>query len=178
MSKSILLVTTAVGLTLGLGPTAQAAGAGHHTREIKRPVNGQLLPNAPARPQRTKGPATSGTLKEKFVVDSWSNDQVSLSGGFAKIDKTVTLKCKTACTIVTDAIVQFSSDYAYDSFGLCPVVDGYFTNGSCMFYQDPYPLVQRTTAPVAEGTHTATFYVYTLAPAYLDNYHIDYHVYR
>jgi len=187
MSKSGLLVSTAVGLTLAAGGPASALNGAHHNGMLKKRMNAQRLPGAPARPQRAVGPAQSGKLKEVFVIDTWSTDQVSLGSGFSSLEST-TIKCKTDCTIIADGLLQEASYYSYNTIALCPAVDGYFMNGSCPFgaafapqhapsgAYAPVPIMANIS--VGAGTHTAEFYVYTVAPAYLGGYQIDYHVYK
>lgn len=184
MTRSALLVSTAVGLTLAAATPSYAVG---HGQFLKKSHNLQRVPGAPGKPQRNSKAA--GQLKEMYVVDTWSTDESSLAGGFAKIDG-ATLPCKKPCTIITDAVVQMSSYYSYNQVALCPMVDGYFTNGSCMGFGmeaiAPHhpggsgwrPVPQLTNISVGTGTHDAEFYAYSIGPAYLGGYQIDYHVYK
>jgi len=180
MSRSALLVSTAVGLTLAAaGPVYALPKALPHGNFMKKSHDFQHAKGAPGKPQRNSAPA-SARIKESYVVDKWGEDAAFL-GGFAVIDHT-TLPCKKPCTIITDTVASFASYYSYNQVGLCPMVDGYFTNLSCMSIalapggQNIIP--QLTNVSVGSGTHQADFYVYTVAPAYISGFQIDYHVYK
>ncbi len=119
---------------------------------------------------------------------SWSRrggvTTVVLSGGFAPEDSAQSVKCKNACTVVTLDTAEFLSYYSYNQVGICPMVDGYFTNGSCYFsgalsFPELYSnRTNQTNLAVSSGTHTVQTYVYTTAPAYMGHYQNDYHVYE
>ena len=95
-----------------------------------------------------------------------------------------TINCKKACTIVTLNTAEVLSYYSYNQVGICPVVDGYSTNGGCFFsgalslkdlFRDE---TNQTNLSVGPGTHTIQTYLYTLAPAYMGHFQNDYHVYE
>ncbi|HWA90543.1 MAG TPA: hypothetical protein VG889_10935 [Rhizomicrobium sp.] len=182
MTRSALLVSTAIGLTFAAsGPVAALAAKPHAPGAfLKKSHDFQHAKGAPARPARGGHPAPFG-LKEMYVVDKWSSTAAPLFSGFQVID-TTPLSCKKACTVITDTVATFASYYSYNQVALCPTVDGYFTNGSCMSInmsptgQTIVP--QLTNATAGAGTHTAAFYVYAIAPAYLSGFQIDYHVYK
>lgn len=180
MSRSALLVSTAISLTFAAaGPAAALAKARQPSRFFKTSHDFQHAKAAPARPQRdARTPAAH--LKETYVVVK-SGSNVALLGGFAAIDST-TLTCKKACTIVTDTVATFASYYSYNQVSLCPAVDGYFTTGSCasiaLTPNGQHIIPQLTNTAVGSGTHTASFYAYTIAPAYISGFQIDYHVYK
>jgi hypothetical protein len=181
MSRSALLVSTAIGLTFAAaGPAVSWAKVPHQPGQFfKKAHDFQHAKGAPARPQRDSR-AASSHLKESYVVVKSGSD-VSLTGGFSVIDTTA-LNCKKACTIVTDTVATFASYYSYNHVSLCPAVDGYFTTGSCLDFtltptgQHVFPQLTNTAA--GAGTHTVSFYAYTVAPAYITGFQIDYHVYK
>jgi hypothetical protein len=183
MNKSALLLTSAVGLTFAAGGTAFALNKTlPHNGALKK-INAQRLPGAPAKPAR---PGSSGAqlLKEQFVVHTASNSLETLISGF-NLDSSTggTFRCKSACTVITDTVAQFSSYYSYNQFAICPVVDGYFTDGACTYFTVPgghgYVNVPfRSSASVSSGTHSAEVYLYTFEPAYLGARETDYHVYK
>ena len=187
MSKSALLVSTAVGLTLAATSPSYAVPNKGHGEALKKSHNLQRVPGAPAKPARKAVP-TKGQLKEMYVVDTWSDEESSLLGGFGLLSS-APLPCKKPCTVIVDAVVQMASYYSYNQVALCPAVDGYFTNGSCMglgmITHGPHsassgwrPVPQLTNIAVDAGTHLGQFYVYAFAPAYIGGYQIDYHVYK
>lgn len=182
MSKTKLLLSTAVGLAFVVaGPSAMAAGKKH------APVNGaKNFTHASTKFGKVKQgqtPRHTG-LKERFLVETWGTTTVSLLGGLATEDAAQSVVCKNACTIVTLDTAEFLSYYSYNQVGICPMVDGYFTNGSCYFsgalsFQELYTnRTNQTNLAVASGTHTVQTYVYTIAPAYMGHYQNDYHVYN
>lgn len=183
MNKSALLVSTAIGLTLAVAGPAAALNKLQHPAKPKDPYRLQHLPGAPAKPQRNSTPPKAAGLKEQYIKNVWSSDTSTLVGGFAVISTGTTLPCKTACTIITDTVALEMSSYDGFSVTLCPTVDGYFTNLSCIFLGEVsgsgyHPVSQLTNVSVGPGTHTATFYVYSFGPAYLGPWQIDYHVYK
>ena len=128
--------------------------------------------------------AKGATLKEKFMVETWSVSTIDLFGGTVTEDVAQTINCKKACTIVTLNTAEVLSYYSYNQVGICPVVDGYSTNGGCFFsgalslkdlFRDE---TNQTNLSVGAGTHTIQTYLYTLAPAYMGHFQNDYHVYE
>jgi len=183
MSKTKLLLSTAVGLAFVVaGPSAMAAGKKH------APVQGgkSFTHAATASFGKVKHgqPPRHTGLKERFLVETWGVTTVSLLGGFAAQDAAQQVVCKNACTVITLNTAEFLSYYSYNQVGICPMVDGYFTNGSCYFSgalspQELYTnRTNQTNLSVASGTHTVQTYVYTIAPAYMGHYQNDYHVYN
>jgi hypothetical protein len=185
MNKTNLLLSTAVGLAFVVaGPSAMAAGKKHapvkgaahagHVNFSKAPFK-----TAKNQPHNMKG------LKEKFLAETWGTTTTALTvGGFHAEDGAFTINCKKACTVVTNNTAEFLSYYSYNQVGICPLVDGYFTNGSCFFsgalsFQDLYAnRTNQTNLAVGSGTHTLQTYLYVTAPAYLGHYQNDYHVYQ
>ena len=183
MSKTKLLLSTAVGLAFVVaGPSAMAAGKKHS------PANGaknftHMTSTKFGKVKHGQPPRHTG-LKERFLVETWGVTTVSLLGGLATEDAAQSVVCKNPCTIVTLDTAEFLSYYSYNQVGICPMVDGYFTNGSCYFsgalsFQELYTnRTNQTNLSVASGTHTVQTYVYTIAPAYMGHYQNDYHVYN
>jgi hypothetical protein len=182
MSKTKLLLSTAVGLAFVVaGPSAMAAGKKHPLGN-----NAKGFTHATAAFGKVKhgqSPHHTG-LKERFLVETWGTTTVSLLGGFAVEDAAQSVVCKNACTVITIDTAEFLSYYSYNQVGICPMVDGYFTNGSCYFSGALSPTelytnrTNQTNLAVASGTHTVQTYVYTIAPAYMGHYQNDYHVYN
>jgi len=182
MNKTNLLLSTAVGLAFVVaGPSAMAAGKKHPNGA--KGHAGVSFAKAPFKMHKGQQPKHTG-LKEKFLVETWGATTVSLRGGFAVEDAATSINCKKACTIVTVNTAEFLSYYSYNQVGICPLVDGYFTNGSCYFSGTVNPTdlytnrTNQTNLAVGSGTHTVQTYVYTVAPAYMGHYQNDYHVYE
>jgi hypothetical protein len=182
MNKTNLLLSTAVGLAFVVaGPSAMAAGKKHlNGAKSHAGVNFAKAPFKMHNGQSRK----AGGLKEKFLVETWGTTTVALLGGFATEDSANSISCKKACTVVTNNTAEFLSYYSYNQVGICPLVDGYFTNGSCYFSGAVNPTdlytnrTNQTNLAVGSGTHTVQTYVYTVAPAYMGHYQNDYHVYE
>jgi hypothetical protein len=184
MNKTNLLLSTAVGLAFVVaGPSAMAAGKKHAPQGNAKSHAGVNFAKAPFKMHKGQTPKHTG-LKEKFLVETWGATTVSLLGGFAVEDAATSINCKKACTVVTVNTSEFLSYYSYNQVGICPLVDGYFTNGSCYFsgalsFQDLYAnRTNQTNLAVGSGTHTVQTYVYTVAPAYMGHYQNDYHIYE
>lgn len=184
MNKANLLLSTAVGLAFVVaGPSVMAAGKKHapmNNAKSHAAVNFAKVPF-----KQHKGQARAhGGMKEKFVVETWGATTVNLFGGMATEDAAQNVNCKKACTIVTYNTAEFMSYYSYNQVGICPVVDGYFTNGACYFSGTVNPndlfanRTNQTNLAVGSGTHTVQTYVYTVSPAYLGHYQNDYHIYQ
>jgi len=185
MQKSALLLSTAVGLTVAVAGTAGAMPkAVRHTGILKKSdlQHKSGAPGRPARPERMP-PSGPSPIKEKFTLDTWASTTEAISGGFALDGSTkVNFTCKKACTILSDAVVAFAAYYSYNSIGYCPMVDGYFTSGSCFFVNLPagsgwnnIPFMSHDK--VGPGAHLAEVYLYSIAPAYIGPRQTDYHVY-
>jgi len=183
MSKTNLLLSTAVGLAFVVaGPAAMAVGKKHPTgAKNHASVN---FAKAPFKQLKNQS-RTAGRLKEKFLVETWGVTTATLPGSaMVPTDAPTSINCKKACTIVTANTAEFLSYYSYNQVGICPVVDGYLTNGSCFFSGTVQPddlyanRTNQTNLAVGAGTHTVQTYVYTIAPAYLGHYQNDYHVYQ
>jgi len=184
MNKTKLLLSTAVGLAFVVaGPSAMAAGKKHVPVKGAKSAMSVNFSKAPGKVSHGQAPKHTG-LKERFLVETWGVTTAVLSGGFAPQDAAQSIKCKNPCTVVTDNTAEFLSYYSYNQVGICPMVDGYFTNGSCYFsgalsFQDLYAnRTNQTNWSTTSGTHTAQTYVYTTAPAYMGHYQNDYHVYN
>jgi hypothetical protein len=182
MSKTKLLLSTAVGLAFVVaGPSAMAAGKKHPLGN-----NAKSFTHAATSLGKVKHgqPPRHTGLKERFLVETWGVTTVALLGGFAAQDAAQQVVCKNACTVITLNTAEFLSYYSYNQVGICPMVDGYFTNGSCYFSGALSPTelytnrTNQTNLSVASGTHTVQTYVYTIAPAYMGHYQNDYHVYN
>lgn len=182
MNRTNLLLSTAVGLAFVVaGPSAMAVGKRHpNGAKSHASVN---FAKAPFKLHKNQQRQAAG-LKEKFLVETWGTTTISLLGGQAVEDLAQTINCKKTCTIVTNNTAEFLSYYSYNQVGICPVVDGYFTNGACYFSgtvgpEDLYAnRTNQTNLTVGAGTHLVQTYVYTVAPAYLGHYQNDYHVYQ
>jgi hypothetical protein len=184
MNKTNLLLSTAVGLAFVVaGPSAIAAGKKHPPQGNAKSHPSVNFAKAPFKTHKGQQPSRNG-LKEKFLVETWGVTTVALFGGFAVEDTAQSFHCKNACTVVTVNTAEFLSYYSYNQVGICPMVDGYFTNGSCFFsgtvsFSDLYAnRTNQTNLAVGSGTHLVQTYVYTTAPAYLGHYQNDYHVYQ
>jgi len=183
MSKTKLLLSTAVGLAFVVaGPSAMAVGKKHSPTGAKSAV-GVDFSKAPFKVKHGQKPPHQG-LKEKFMVETWGVTTTALLGGFAVEDSATGITCKKACTVVTYNTAELLSYYSYNQVGICPIVDGYFTNGSCYFsgalaYSDLYAnRTNQTNLSVSSGAHTVQTYLYTFTTAYLGHYQNDYHVYQ
>jgi hypothetical protein len=184
MNKTNLLLSTAVGLAFVVaGPSAMAAGKKHVLGNNAKSHLGVNFAKAPFKLHKGQAPKHSG-LKEKFMVETWGVTTVALFGGFAAEDAAQTVNCKNSCTVVTNNTAEFLSYYSYNQVGICPLVDGYFTNGSCYFSGAVNPddlyanRTNQTNLTVGSGSHTLQTYVYTVAPAYMGHYQNDYHIYQ
>jgi hypothetical protein len=181
MRKTNLLVTTAVGLAFVVSGSAMAIGTKHpNGQKSHTSVNFAKAPFKVKKNQSRKKSSEKLTL----FVDTWGVTTVALAGGFATEDAAFTINCKKACTLITNDTAEFLSYYSYNQAGICPMVDGYFTNGSCYFSgalspQELYSNRQnQTNLSVASGKHTVQTYVYTIAPAYMGHYQNDYSVFE
>jgi len=160
-----------------------AAGKKHAPQGNAKSHPGVNFAKAPFKIHKGQQRSKNG-LKEKFLVETWGATTVALFGGFSVEDTAQSIHCKNACTIATVNTAEFLSYYSYNQVGICPVVDGYFTNGSCYFsgtvsFSDLYAnRTNQTNLAVGSGTHIVQTYVYTTQPAYLGHYQNDYHVYQ
>jgi len=184
MNKTNLLLSTAVGMAFVVaGPVAQAAGKKHPPQGNAKAHASINFAKSPFKVQKTRTPPPRQGLHEKFMLETWSVSTVSLLGGMAAEDPAQTFHCRVACTVVTLNTAEFLSYYSYNQTGICPVVDGYMTNGACYFsgtveFKDLYAnRNNQTNLAVGAGTHTVQTYVYTVSPAYLGHYQNDYHIY-
>ncbi len=186
MNKTNLLLSTAVGLAFVIaGPSAMAAGKKHVLQNNAKSHFGINFAKAPFKVAKTQ-PPKGGKLKEKMLIETWGapTTSVSLPGSFFAEDAAFTVNCKKACTVVTNNTAEILSYYSYNQIGICPMVDGYFTNGSCYFSgalsaKDLYRNeTNQTNLAVGSGTHTLQTYLYTTAPAYLGHFANDYHIYQ
>ena len=185
MNKTNLLLSTAVGLAFVVaGPSAMAAGKMHQKHQTGAKGHASInFSKAPFKSIKAQ-PNSKNGLKEKFLVETWGATTVQLLGGFAVEDAAQSINCKKACTVVTTNTAEFLSYYSYNQTGICPMVDGNFTNGSCYFSGTVNPIdlyanrTNQTNLAVAAGTHTVQTYIYTVFPAYLGHYQNDYHIYE
>lgn len=186
MDKTKLLVSTAVGLAFVVaGPSAIAAGKKHTQNGTTKSAVSVNFAKAPFKSHsNTHAPKKNKGHQEQFMVETWGTTTVVLPGAtFVADDAAQTIKCKKACLLVTYNTAEFLSYYSYNQVGICPEVDGYFTNGSCYFsgalsFPDLYSnRTNQTNLDLAAGSHTVQTYVYTTAPAYMGHYQNDYHVY-
>ncbi|MBV8978377.1 MAG: hypothetical protein JO261_01840 [Alphaproteobacteria bacterium] len=185
MSKTKLLLSTAVGLAFVVaGPSAMAVGKKHAPVKGAKSAVGVNFAKAPFKQAKNQPHMLKGGIKEKFLVETWGTTTTALFGGFAVEDAANSINCKKACTVVTNNTAELLSYYSYNQVGVCPLVDGYFTNGSCYFsgalsFPELYSnRTNQTNLAVGSGTHTVQTYLYTFAPAYLGHYQNDYHVYQ
>ncbi len=181
MNRSSLLVSTAVGLTLAASGPVQGLGKKQPDGSLKH-VNAQHALGAPGKPARDSRPRHRDDLKMTSTVIFHSDQTETLPGGFA-LDNQTSIACKTSCIVEVQAQMNLMSYYSYNTVALCPIIDGYFTNGSCYFEGSISshgfrPVTLLTSQAVGSGTHMASMYLYTLAPAYLSSQQTDYHVYK
>jgi hypothetical protein len=182
MSKSKLLISTAVGLTLAaMGPVLALGKRIPHNGMLKH-TNAQRAPHAPGKPARNPGPRHHSGLKMTSTFIFASDTTETLAGGFT-LDSQTSVNCKNDCVIEFQGLMNFSSYYSYNQVSICPMVDGYFTGGSCYFAGSasthgfqPVPFL--TSQEADAGTHVASVYLYTVAPAYLGPRQTDYHIYK
>jgi len=184
MNKTNLLLSTAVGLAFVVaGPSAMAVGKKHAPQGNAKSHSSINFAKAPFKTLKGQQPKHTG-MHEKFMVETWGVTTVSLLGGFAPMDAAQTISCNKACNVVTNNTAEFLSYYSYNQVGICPMVDGYFTNGSCYFsgalsFTELYTnRTNQTNLSVGSGAHTVQTYVYTVAPAYMGHYQNDYHIYQ
>ncbi len=184
MNKANLLLSTAVGLAFVVaGPAGIAAsGKKHAANGAKKhmAVDFARLGLKQAVGQRKKTP----TLKEAFLVETWGvTTQTIAPMTMVFDDAPQKIKCKNACTVVTNNTAQLVSYYSYDHASICPVVDGVVTNGGC-YFSGSLPIAtitniaNQTNLAVSAGTHTVQTYLYVTEPSYLGHYQNDYHVYE
>ena len=185
MDKTKLLVSTAVGLAFVVaGPSAIASGKKHAQNGATKSAVSVNFSKAPFKVSKNQHTPKTAKHVEQFMVETWGTTTVALFGGFAVEDAAQTIKCKAACFLATNNTAEFLSYYSYNQVGICPLVDGYFTNGSCYFsgalsFQDLYAnRTNQTNYAAASGTHSLQTYVYTVAPAYMGHYQNDWHVYK
>jgi len=185
MSKTKLLLSTAVGLAFVVaGPSAMAVGKKHAPVKGAKSAVGINFAKAPFKVKKNQAPSKNG-LKERFMVETWGVTTQAVVPGYLNVeDAPQSIFCKKACTITTMNTAELLSYYSYNQVGICPIVDGYFTNGSCYFsgalsFDQLYTnRTNQTNLSVGTGTHTAQTYLYVFAPAYLGHYQNDYHVYH
>jgi len=183
MNKTKLLLSTAVGLAFVVaGPSAMAVGKKHVLGNNAKGAT--HFSSAQFKSKHGQTPKHTG-LKERFLVETWGVTTVALTGGaLTADDAATTINCKNQCTVVTLNTAEFLSYYSYNQVGICPMVDGYFTNGSCYFSGAVNPTdlyanrTNQTNYVAGAGTHVVQTYVYTTAPAYMGHYQNDYHVYE
>ena len=200
MNRKNLLVTTAVGLAFVVSGTAYAHSK-HSPKASKRPshVNFERAPF-----KRNLGQAFHGKsprLIEKYMLEDWGTATGYLPGGFAKAGRGFKIpSCKTGCTVVTQNTLEVynPSDWVTtgtttgvgvwedipEQVAICPIIDGFFTNGSCFFSgnvtaADAYTNETNVTnMQVGTGYHSLMTYVYTIGPMWSGHWENDWHVYQ
>src|SRR5262249_43627172 len=120
MSKTTLLVSTAVGLTLAVA-ASMAAG------RKKGPKGGEWhVTNTTIKYKNNQSHSPKGI---KGTIVTWSTTTVYGFGFFLDPSSSASAKCKSACTIISESVAQVLLEYtSYEQTAICPVVDGYFTN--------------------------------------------------
>ena len=163
MSKTTLLVSTAVGLTLAVAP-AMAAKRVDAKGQKTHVTNTQI---------KYKNNQSHSPKKAKGTVMTWSTSTTYGFGFFLDPSSSASISCKKACTIISESIAQALLEYtSYEQTAICPVVDGYFTNGSCYFsgaggFSDLYHnLTNDTNISTGSGSHSLEVYLYSAGPAY------------
>ena len=184
MNRTNLLLSTAVGLAFVVaGPSAMAVGQKHAPKgnaKAHMAINFSKSPFKRAHHDHGK----PNHLKARQTVETWGVTTQNLGGGFVPEDAAQTVNCLKACRVVTENTAELLSYYSYNQVGICPIVDGYLTNGSCYFSGALSPKLEyvnrtnQTNLDVGSGTHVMQTYVYTVAPAYLGHYQNDYHLYE
>jgi hypothetical protein len=190
MNKTNLLLSTAVGLAFVVaGPSAMAVGK-KHTLPGDAKAHAAVNMKAAERAGFKRAHNDHGKpnhLKPRQTIDTWAAPTASITlqaGAFTPEDAATTVNCLKACRVVTENTAELLSYYSYNQIAICPVVDGYFTNGSCYFSGALSPKEQytnrtnQTNLDVAAGSHVLQTYVYVVAPAYLGHYQNDYHLYQ
>jgi hypothetical protein len=189
MKKTHLLLSTAVGLAFVIaGPAAMAVGKKHapagNAKAHQAVDFSKSKFKAPKHQQRHGKP---NHLKPRMLVETWAAPSTAVAlpaGTFTAEDTATTAKCLKSCDIVSMNTAEVLSYYSYNQVAICPIVDGYFTNGSCYFSGALNPKMSyknetnQTNLTVASGTHTIQTYLYVTAPAYLGHYQNDYTLYQ
>ncbi|HWA04532.1 MAG TPA: hypothetical protein VG819_13510 [Rhizomicrobium sp.] len=185
MSKTHLLLTTAVSLAFAVAGHAAPLGK-KHAPPAAKPAGSANFAKAPFRLSKAQQPhaARSGKLKQKFLIETWAASTSAIPPGYVRLDPPHGFVCDKTCTIVTNHVAQLFSYYSYSQVGICPIVDGYFTNGSCYFSGSIDAIghfanrTNQTNMEIGAGTHAVQTYLYTFTPAYLGHYQNDYVVYE
>jgi len=189
MKKTHLLLSTAVGLAFVIaGPSAMAVGKKHVLGgNAKAHQAVDFSKSKFKQPKHQQRHGKPNHLKPRMLVETWSAPTASITlpaGAFTPEDAATTARCLKACTVVTMNTAEVLSYYSYNQIAICPVVDGYFTNGSCYFSGAISPKeaytnrTNQTNLSVASGSHTIQTYLYVTAPAYLGHYQNDYTLYQ
>ena len=184
MNKTNLLLSTAVGLAFVVaGPSAMAVGKKHSPSGNAKAHMAVNFAKAPFKRMRHDH-GKPNHLKARQTIDTWGTTTQTLGGGFFAEDAATNVNCGKPCRVVTENTAEFLSYYSYNQVGICPLVDGYFTNGSCYFSGAVNPKnlyanrTNQTNLDVSSGTHTVQTYLYTTAPAYLGHYQNNYSLYE
>jgi len=188
MKKTHLLLSTAVGLAFVIaGPSAMAVGKKHVLGgNAKAHQAVDFSKSKFKQPKHQQRHGKPNHLKPREMVESWAapTAAVTLAVGFSPEDSAMTARCLKSCDIVSMNTAELLSYYSYNQVGICPIVDGYFTNGSCYFSgalgpkEEYTERTNQTNLTVASGTHTIQTYLYVTAPAYLGHYQNDYTLYQ
>lgn len=205
MSKTSLLVSTAIALTMTVSGSAVFA-AGHHNAPIKGVPVGSKVGKVPSKGQapkvsitpqgakvmkiNRKTPHLASGIRPVFTVETYYNPYyVTGFYGYVPLDTPQQIKCNQAmgCTLVQHSLAEtyigINGYYiGYDANGFCPVIDGYFT--PC-FYTDYGGTgwgwrnqIQQESFPLAEGKHTVQTYLFGTYYDYLGRWQNDYNVYK
>jgi hypothetical protein len=176
MRRSALLLSTAIGVILVGAPPAFA-------KPRKNPAIDFAKSQFRDRPGARRGPPGHVTLRPRGAILTWGVEIVSVPGeSLTPIDAAVAVTCKSFCSVVTESTAQILSYYSYNEAAICPVIDGYFTNGACYFSGAPGPgdlyanQTNQTNFFAGLGAHIFQTYLYTVAPAYLGHYQNVYHI--
>jgi hypothetical protein len=170
----IAVTAAAFGVTLLATSLAAHAGSAHAAF-------------TPGAEPRLAGPRTTalGTRQTlNGTVIDYGDLGTTFGTGYTLVDQS-SIKCTKACTIVIDANEQVGdAGVAGNWFGVCPQVDGNFSEYGCPYagevpsdYSFIYARARQTFA-VAKGTHTVQVYLY-LSSASADSlsFDIQYQVY-
>lgn len=178
MSKSTLLVSTAVGLTLAVAGPSYAA---HPSSHAKLPA-GAKTTGLTGSAAIGNGPAKAGILVEDWATFTGT----AIAFSFHPYDN-LAGKCASKsgkCLIVTENLAQVNDFHSgLHQHALCPVVNATYTNGSC-FYSGPVEqgfysnIENRTNITVGVGAWAATDKLFSSDTVSIAHHQSDYTTYK
>jgi hypothetical protein len=185
VNKTSLLLSTAVGLAFAVAGHAAAPLGKKHAPASARPKASANFAKSPFKISSNRPAHVPGhKLHQKFLIESWGATTFAAPPGYLRLDPPHPFVCDKVCTLVTNHAAELYSYYSYSQVGICPIVDGYFTNGSCYFsgtldiHSQFATRTNQTNMELGAGTHAVQTYLYLFAPAYLGHFQNDYVVYE